>query len=158
MDAASQIPLTPVEVLTPGIGVQTQTLQNITITLFTITDLSRASVDAWIGRIIAETDKQPRTMPTFWLHDATACKTMSMSPYLRHNIMNLIRRYPDRIGYNACILPKTFVVQVVSLFMKNLPTRSKNQLFFNRDEGLIWLQRVSKPYQVTASPGPVKGA
>src|ERR1051326_3274707 len=109
MDATSQIPLSPIEVLTPGISVQSQALPGINLHMFTITDLSRASIDAWIGRIVAETDKSPRNVPTFWLHDATACKTMSMSPYLRHSVMSLIKRYPDRVGYNACILPKTFV-------------------------------------------------
>src|SRR5258707_7235147 len=119
MDAPSQVPLSSVETLAPGVRVQDQRLANVTLFLFTITDLSRVSIDVWIARIIAETDKQPRNMPTFWLHDATACKTMSMSPYLRHNITNLIRRYPDRVGYNAIILPKTFVVQVIALFIKN---------------------------------------
>lgn len=146
------IKLSPVETLTSAISLQQ--VVNTNIYVFSILDLSRANIDALIDRIILETEKQADPLiPTFWLHDASSCTTMSLSPYLRHRITDLIRHFPDRVGYNAVIMPNTFVVQIIALFMRTMPTRSKNQLFFDREKGLRWLYGVAAPYQ-KADPQP----
>jgi hypothetical protein len=139
---SNTIQLTSPESLSSGVSLQRVVDSNIF--LFTIRELGRINIDAWIDRIILETENQADpTVPTFWLHDASPCTTVSMSPYLQHRLSTLIKRFPDRVGYNAVILPKTFVVQIVVLFIRRMPTQSRNQLYFNREEGLRWLVRVA---------------
>lgn len=150
-DRSVHVELSPLEVLSPSVSIQR--VVNTNVFLFTINALDRATVDVWIDRIILETEKQPDPkVPTFWLHDASASKTVSLSPYLRHRIAEMTKRFSDRIGYNAVIMPKTFVVQILVLFIRTMPIQSKNKLFFNREEGLRWLYEVAAPYQ---KPAPV---
>ncbi len=122
-------------------GVTLERLHDGQILVFTITDVSRATLDTWVNTIKSITASHPAGQKYFALNHFEG-KNVSLTPYLRAKIQELAAWRPTQGGYIAAVLPKTFFAQLMTLF---LPAMNRNniqsRLFFTRDEGLGWLEK-----------------
>jgi hypothetical protein len=82
----------------------------------------------------------PATHPYLVIHDFRE-GNIALTPYARKRAEELIQVGVHVPGYAAILLPKSFVAQVIRLFMRMQRSRGiENQLFFDYDDGLAWLK------------------
>ncbi len=129
-----------VEQLSPG--VKLERLHNDQIFVFTITDVSRATIDTWANTIKDLTAGWPDEHRYYALNHF-AGKDVSLTPYLRAKITELTGWRPEQGGYIAAVLPRTFFAQLMTLFLPTMNRRNmQNRLFFTREEGLAWVEKM----------------
>lgn len=115
---------------------------NRQIVLCALNDSRHQAVDAVFEFLTNLIEMWPSERPYLSIYDATRSR-FSFNPYLRHKATELMRRYPDKDGRTAILLPQTLLGQVLRLFVNvDLLPLSKGReirIFFSRDEALDWL-------------------
>ncbi len=112
----------------------------------TASDLTRQTIDAWVGCIEREASTQPNGTVLYWLQDISASNSVTVPTYMRERLAKmtaeLVKKVPDTIGHNAIVLPRGFISLIARIFINSLPSRNKGvrRLFFKRDEALKWLE------------------
>jgi hypothetical protein len=142
-----------VEQIVPGLTLQQHA--NGQIFEYTLTHLSPPIVDAWVARIAAEAELQPKNAPRFTIQDISQSKTIMVPPYVREKVKvmlnGLVAKGIQFTSYTAIILPRNFMTHFVRLLMNSIGVSSTNtqRIFFNRSDGLAWLEEKLKEYQST---------
>lgn len=128
----------PVEQVMPGMT--RQWLLDRRIVVFTMTSPSREVSDGWINTVKATMENWPSDRPYLAIHDLTSNK-MSLTPYARKHAEELIPLSAMAPGYAAIILPRSFIAQVIRVFLRTQKQQgNQNLVFFSRQEALEWLK------------------
>ena len=123
-------------------GVTLERLHDGQIFVFTITDVSRPTLDTWVDTIKRLTADSPEDRKYFALNHFEG-KNVNLTPYLRAKIKELTDWRPAQGGYIAAVLPKTFFAQLMTLFLPAMNrSNMQSRLFFTRGEALAWLEKV----------------
>ena len=126
------------EELTPGLSCYW--LLDHRIVVFEALQASRIVVDIWVNSVIREMANWPYDRPYLVLHDFRA-KNIALTPYARKRAQDLIPISSRTPGFAAIVVGKSFVAQMIKLFMRTQRAGNiDNQLFFDYDEGLNWLK------------------
>ena len=117
------------------------------IVVFKVTSISRQTIDLW-AEIVREAVVS--WTPDHWylaLHDYSE-GNISLTPYARAKGTELFNLRPDIRGSIAFVLRKTFIAQVMHLYLRSQRhDYYQNQIFFSRTEGLSWLvARMNTPW------------
>ena len=128
----------PVEQISPGLT--RQWICDRQIVIFKITSVSREVVDSWIDTVKVTMENWPGNRPYLAIHDMTSDK-VSLTPYARARVQELIPLSAKAPGYAAIVLPKTFVGQIIRLFMRTQRSQgNRNEIFFTVESALDWLK------------------
>jgi hypothetical protein len=128
----------PPEELTPGLT--RQWLIDEQIVVFKATAATRHVTDTWIGSVKDVMQKWPKNRPYLVIHDFRH-HNIAFTPYARSRAEELVRVPIGVPGYAAIIVPKSFVGQIIKLFMRTQKSVGiENRLYFEFDEGLSWLK------------------
>ena len=127
----------PVEEIAPGLT--REWMFDHQIVVFKISTIARPVVDAWIDLVKLTMENWPGNLPYLAIHDMTSDK-VSLTPYARSRAEELIPLSAKAPGYAAIVLPRSFVAQVIRLFMRTQRRQgNQNALFFTMPEALAWL-------------------
>jgi hypothetical protein len=128
----------PDEQIVPGMT--RQWLLDRQIVVFTMTSPSRDIVDAWIDTVKATMENWPGDRPYLAIHDLTSNK-VSLTPYARKRTEELLPLSAKVPGYAAIVLSRSFMAQVIRLFLRSQKQQGVNNVvFFSRQEALEWLK------------------
>jgi hypothetical protein len=128
----------PIEQIVPGMT--RQWLLDRQIVIFTMMSPSRDVVDAWISTVKATMENWPGNRPYLALHDMTSNK-VSLTPYARKRAEELLPISAKVPGYAAIVLPRSFIAQVIRLFLRSQKQQGvNNAVFFSQAEALVWLK------------------
>jgi hypothetical protein len=111
-------------------------------------DLSRETIDAWVGYIRNLAETSPDGSVFYWIQDISPCKVITIPTYMRDEMRvlseDLVKKVPKTIGHNALILPRSFISHMARLFVNSLPSRNKGvrRVFFTREEAVTWLEHM----------------
>jgi hypothetical protein len=124
-----------------GPGVTLERLAEGQIFVFTLSDVSRPTIDTWVAAVKNVTAGWPRHRPYFALNHF-AGKNVSLSPYLRAAIKDLATYRPAQSGFIAAVLPRTFFAQLMTLLLPAMNRGNMiSRIFFSREEALAWLEK-----------------
>ena len=122
-------------------GITLERLHDGQILVFTITDVSRMTLDSWVNAIKSNTAGWRDDQKYFALNHFDG-KNVSLTPYLRAKIEELADWRPAQRGCVAMVLPRTFFAKLMTLFLPAMKSQNiQSRLFFTRDEGLAWLEK-----------------
>ncbi len=110
------------------------------IQVFTLTDMSRESLDSWVAKIKEITLNWPADRSAL-LVNHFASKNAGMTPYFRAKMQELQRWQPNRTVYIADVFPRTVTTQMASIFLaasRNIHVR----IFFTREDAVSWLENM----------------
>ena len=128
-----------IEVLAPGITFERT--HDGQIFIFTLADITRASVDAWVAKIRELTGEWTNERPFLALTQVSG-KYLTLTPYLRGRMEELSHWHPDLWAYTAVVLPQSFFMQLMAIFIPTLKLRkTQTRLFQTRQEALAWLEK-----------------
>jgi hypothetical protein len=123
-------------------GVTLEWLHDGQIPCFTLADISRATVDDWMRLLAQLMEYWPADLPYAAIIDATPSGGM-LTPYARAKVGDLEGINPSLQGRVAVILPRTFVAQLIRLFVRTLRRQKVvTGIFFTREEALDWVKQV----------------
>jgi hypothetical protein len=112
------------------------------IPLFSVPNVSRGTIDTWIGMLAEMMKSWPPDRPFVMLHDIST-KGAILTPYVRDRVKGLEAVNPSLKGRVALVLPKTFVVQLVKLYLRTAQrTDVATEIFFDRETAQEWLKQV----------------
>jgi hypothetical protein len=127
------------------VGFSAEQLPNSPIHVFTLTDITRPTIDAWMATAKELMSKTPPDEPLYVVIDQSAMPGITFSPYVREQLAQLytVGRPGKGANYAAVVLSKSFVVQIAVFFVRLVNRRSNidTQFFYKREEALAWLQR-----------------
>jgi hypothetical protein len=124
--------------LTPGLT--RQWLLDEQIVVFKATAVTRLVTDTWIDTVKDVMRKWPKDRPYLVIHDFRH-QNIAFTPYARSRAEELVRIPISVPGYAAIIVPKSFVGQIIRLFMRTQKSVGiENRLYFEYHEGLSWLK------------------
>lgn len=123
-------------------GVTLEWLYGGQIPCFTILDISRATVDNWMVLLRQLLENWPANRPYVAIHDASVSGVM-LTPYARAKITELEGVNPALQGRVAIILPRTFVAQLIRVYVRTLRRQKVvTGIYFARDEALEWISEI----------------
>ncbi len=135
-----------IEQIVPGVTLER--LHDDQAFIFTISDISRVVIDAWAGKIKDLTRDWPDDR-TFFAVNHFDGKRLNLTPYMRAKIQQLADWQPERRGYIAGVLPRTFFAQLMTLFLATMKRNNMTtRFFFTREEALVWLETAMKKEMV----------
>ncbi len=132
----SQQPANSPEQLAPGVTFEQ--LDNIYV--FTLADLSRASIDAWADKVQQLLDTHPEDQVFLTLHHF-ANPYAVFTPYLKARTERL--KNVRTFSHAAIVLPRTGLTQMVAVLLPKISHGNSSRFFTSREEGLAWLQEQS---------------
>lgn len=135
--------ITEDETLTAGL--MREVLDDGKIIIFTLTDMTRDTVDAWVdGCIDAMRKCSEEKRPLLIVQDLSD-PNISQTPYSKQRGAETTDAYPDVFGRIAFILPETVLADPIRKFMRSQPNQSRNRdAFHTREEALAWLRELSR--------------
>jgi hypothetical protein len=129
-------PVTSPEQLAPGV-----TFERVgNVYVFTLGDLSRASIDAWADKLQQLLDTHPEDQVFLTLHHF-ANPYAVLTPYLKARSEQL--RNVRTFSHAAIVLPRTGLTQMVAVLLPKISHGNSSRFFTSREEGLAWLQEQS---------------
>lgn len=147
----------PTEQIVPGLA--RYWLDDHRIVVFKATQTTRQVVDAWIDTVKLVMAEWPSDHPYLVIHDFRE-GNIALTPYARARAAELIPIGVHVPGYAAIVLPKSFVAQIIRIFMQNRKSGGiENRLFLNYADGLAWLRKAHQVSVVKQShpTGPANG-
>jgi hypothetical protein len=130
----------PVEQLSSGLTLER--LSDEQIFAFTLADITRATINAWVQAVKELTANRPREDKYFALNHFSG-KNVSLTPYLRAAIKDLSDWKPEMSGCIALVVPKTFFAQLMTLFLPMMNRGNmQSRIYFTRQEALDWLEKM----------------
>ena len=128
-----------------GLGVTREWVNDHRIVVFTIADVSRAAVDAWMDAV-TQTMNTWTADTIYIVHDYTPSKTSMLTPYMRARIQELYEFGRDLRGHLAVVLPRTFITILMKAFLnKQERTGITVYVCFSREEALRELEKIMAP-------------
>lgn len=114
------------------------------ITIFTLHDSSRQTIDAWTGAVRAMLATTRPGRPLLVMYDCSAIK-LNITPYLRRRIMEIRQLNPPLPGRFAVVIPQPAVAAVArmlhSTHFQGQYVR-EGRIVATPEEGLAWLRAV----------------
>ena len=111
------------------------------IPVFTIADVTRPTIDTWLRSLADILRLWPTDRELAILHDISIPGAF-LTPYARERVRELDTVNPTLKGHVALILPKTFVAQMVKIFLRTTQrNKVMTQIFYDRATGLAWLEQ-----------------
>lgn len=111
------------------------------IVIFTLTSMTRATVDAWVSacvdimRVCAEEDQTMLILQDLSHPDAV------QTPYSKKRGAEATSAYPHVRGRTAFILPKNVLKEPIRHFMQSQSNQSRERdAFHERENALAWLR------------------
>lgn len=113
------------------------------IVAFSLQSVARQTIDSWFEILKMTMNEWPVDRKWLALHDISGNDQMGFTPYMRARSQELYDYRSDVLqGFIAAVVPKTFVAQLVQLFFRmQRKTHYQNQLFFIRQNALVWLRK-----------------
>jgi hypothetical protein len=119
-------------------GANFEQIDNVYI--FTLSDMSRVSIDAWANKVQAVIDSLPEGAPFLAIHQFTS-QYATLTPYLKSRSDQLVNdTHPSR---TAIIMPKSGLTHMVTALLPKLSRKKGARFFTTREEALDWLQQSS---------------
>jgi hypothetical protein len=119
------------------------------IVVFTVHDMSPATVETWANRVIEITDAR-QAKDIYYIHDASHV-AFAMTPYFRRHSERVTAAHPEAKGYVGIILRESLLLKVTRVIIENMVKRSQpkiaTRIFFDRTQALSWLEARIKNYQ-----------
>lgn len=108
------------------------------VTVLTLLDMSRPTIDAWIKAHTALIDEQGSG---YLILVDTSKEWMAFSPYLRAKATDLVQARGDVVGKMALLVPSTFWQGVMKLFFQRFRGKIafEAQVFTHLENALHWL-------------------
>ncbi len=127
-----------VEQLSPGLT--REWLCDRRIVVYTVTDVRRESVDAWVDTFKTDTMNWPANQPMLVIHDFTAPGAVA-SPYARARAQEIVEVCPEVKGRAALVLSPSVFNSLIHLFLnrQNASTPRVRKTFMSREQALAWL-------------------
>jgi hypothetical protein len=123
-------------------GLQIETQAGMTI--YTLHDISRETLDAWGDHFIKLIQHTPEGHPYYVLMD-TSRQELSFSPYFRSRAQMLIDAQGHRHGYLAIVIDNSLIQQVVSFYMRLQRTKAfESKVVTTYDAAWTWLVNAHK--------------
>ena len=138
---------TELQLLETGVSFQWVHHQGITIYNLSITDVSRKNVDVMIDTTIELLKTNPHFQSHYFLIELT-CLT-GITPYFKSRLEDLkdILIEIEATSRTAVLIPCGFVATIFQtfsrIFNRQMPAKSVNEMFQDRDEALKWLTAVT---------------
>jgi hypothetical protein len=127
----------PIQEITPGLRIRWLLDRRI---LVVIADSStRPAIDAWAQFMFSAIRNWPDDRTYLAVQDLSSPR-FSLTPYARKRASETYEVRPSLKGRVAIILPRTFIAQIVRLFIRGEKRNHFETRFFANDrEALIWL-------------------
>ena len=123
-------------------GFQFHREYNDKILVFTVSDTSRQTIDAWITTTSTLVQNWPDDEPFFSLQDFSLRKT-GPSPYSRAQAKKSTEAMKDKRGYIAVAMPKTITSQLLRLVWRGTnQNKTQMRVFANYALALAWLKEM----------------
>ncbi|MCB9435930.1 MAG: hypothetical protein H6673_02935 [Anaerolineales bacterium] len=135
------VPPRAIQVL--GAGITCETLEDGCVTIFTLTDMTRITVDIWVDACdtLMRTAVDTHT-PVRIIQDLSH-PNVTQTPYSQERGQALQDAYPELQGRIAVILPNNHASHRIRLFFKRQNNRYRQRdVFFTREAALEWLNEV----------------
>ena len=128
-----------VEQLTPHLT--RELVDNGRIVIFTITEMTRTTVDAWIeGCLAYMRDCVTKEYPMLVLQDLSD-PNVTQTPYSKERGAEATTAMPELSGRTAFVLPKTAAALRIQFFIRGQSNHHRQrEAFFDRDSALAWLR------------------
>jgi hypothetical protein len=127
-------------------GLTVEQLHDGQIVIFTVHDMTPATVESWANNVIEMTDAR-QAKNIYYVHDASHV-AFSMTPYFRRHSERIASAHPQAEGYVGIILRESLLLKVTRIIIENLVKRSQpkiaTRIFFNRSEAVDWLKECLK--------------
>jgi len=128
-----------IELIHPG--VTRMWLHKGQIVCYSLTTVERHAVDAWMQATHDLVHAWPRDQIYLSVHDISEA---TLTPYIRNRTSITNKLMPkDLKGRSAVIVPRTFINQMIRLFVANELGRQnlsvQREVFFRFEEGIEWL-------------------
>jgi hypothetical protein len=128
-------------------GVARQAYHEGRVVGFYLTDMSRQTVDVWVGECVREMEKaQAEGRPVLIVQNFKH-RGVAQTPYSRDKGSELSSAYPELKGRTAFVLPNTPEALRIKLFVRRTAdqhTRERD-VFFNEEAALAWLEEWLPP-------------
>jgi|GEM_PF-2170311 len=113
------------------------------MTIFTVTETDRKTVDAWMDAIYALIEGYKGQSRPLCLYDVSA-PNATFTPYVRKKFEDQAASTTDEEAYLAIVFTRSIFFQVVRLFMERTVRRQHPsmhmRIFFDRQEAIEWLE------------------
>ncbi len=111
------------------------------IVCYSLTTVARPAVDAWMQATHDLVHAWPREQIYLSVHDISEA---TLTPYIRNRTSTINKLMPkDLKGRSAVIVPRTFINQMIRLFVANelgrQNTSVQRDVFFRFEEAIEWL-------------------
>jgi hypothetical protein len=127
-------------------GLTVEQLHDGQIVIFTVHDMSPATVEAWANKVIEMTEAR-QAKHICYIHDASYV-AFSMTPHFRRHSERIAAAHPDAEGHVAIILRESILLKLTRIFIENLVKRAQpkiaTRIFFERGQALEWLTEYIK--------------
>ena len=128
-------------------GVTRMWLHKGQIVCYSVTTVARPAVDAWMQATHDLIHAWPREQIYLSVHDISEA---TLTPYIRNRTSITNKLMPkDLKGRSAVIVPRTFINQMIRLFVANELGRQNKSIqrdvFFRFEEAIEWLVRGIEP-------------
>lgn len=128
------------EEVVPGLFVQW--LYDRRIVVFIAHNVSHQTIDAWVEVLQNTLKDWPEDRPFLSLYEMSFPEA-TLTPYMRSKLGEVIETHQNLTGRTAAVVRKTFLVQLVNLFLRGRrPGIRQRQIFYDYNEGLEWLKEM----------------
>src|SRR5687768_16262751 len=101
---------------------------------------SHKLVDVWAEKIIDITTSWPKSRTLFILNDFSG-KNCTMTTYNQQKNRELFRMFPGYKTVNALVVRQNLTMQLIKLFIRAVPSDRPINMYFTREEAMIWLKK-----------------
>lgn len=130
-----------------GNGVTRETLMDGRIVAFTVTKMTRVSIDTWVDAQRAEMINWPAGSPICILKDQSTMINLTHTPYMKSRLSDLTSGSHGKSGRAAIVFGRGFLLQFAKMLANSQTSKSnmKIKFFSDRESALAWLQEILEP-------------
>jgi hypothetical protein len=131
------------EIYPLGENIFRETLFHNYVTIFTLTNMTRDTVDIWIAacnQLMSDAVQQDTSI--FIIQDLSHPE-VTQTPYSQARGQELVDAYPTLKGYIAYILQESADAQRIRLFVKRQNNHFRQrEVFFSREDAFSWIEKI----------------
>ncbi len=132
-----------------GAGVKRQWLYDRYVLFFLVSDLSKVTVDTWVGAYRHALETWPDSRPLLVATESENPREHGvLNPYLGQRLKELSQIRSEVEGRVAFVVQPVALAKIVKLFMRSLPLsdiKRDVRLFYYREDALGWLSEMVPP-------------
>lgn len=113
------------------------------VTIFTLTNMTRDTVDIWIEACdLLMSEAVQQNHPIFIIQDLSH-PDVTQTPYSQARGQALVDAHPNLKGYIAYVLQENADSQRIRLFVKRQNNHFRQrEVFFSREDALTWIENI----------------